>query len=147
EDWLRAQYVVESYWRQAAMGDLTEVASSAPYPAFSRVDGTHAYQSLGISQVKWNHPDGNDSGVGTESLRWKSTAFNVDYHAASVRFYYDDPSGLRSAWGDASYAPGDPWLSIGGWYSPYPWNNAGQSDYVAKVQEQLQARTWARPGF
>ena len=37
--------------------------------------------------------------------------------------------GHRSNWGDSTYVKGDPWLSIGGWFNPYPWNNAGQQTY------------------
>lgn len=146
-DWLRAEYVDESHWHQSAKGDLTTVQDASLYPAFSRVSSTSVYQSLGITQVKWNHPDANTSGIGTEPLRWKSTAFNVDYQAATVRFYFDDPGGKRSSWGDATYKRCENWLSIGGWYEPYPWNNSGQQNYVSKIQSILAARTWAQPGF
>jgi len=146
-DWLRAQYVQESNWNQAAKGDLTTVSNTSLYPAFSVASSTQVYQSLGITQVKWNHPDGNNTGIGTEPLRWKSTAFNVDYQAANVRFYFDNPGNKRSGWGDASYAPCQNWLSIGGWFEPYPWNNSGQQSYVASVQNRLAARPWAQPGF
>src|SRR5262249_21742156 len=89
--WLPAEYVDESGWRMSDLGDLTTVSNVLNYPAFSRFSGTQVYQSLGITQVKWNHPDVNDSGIGTEPLRWKSTAFNVDYQLATVRFYFDNP--------------------------------------------------------
>ena len=55
---------------------------------------------------------------------------------------YDNPHGLRSSWGDSSYAPLNKWLSIGGWFEPYPWNNSGQQSYVAQVQQHLAARDW-----
>jgi hypothetical protein len=146
-DWLRAEYVQESDWHQSSLGDLTTVADATKYPAQSRVTATRVYQSLGISQVKWNHPDVNDSGIGTEPLRWKSTAFNADYQASNVRFYFDDPGHLRSSWGDASYSPCNNWLSIGGWFESYPWNNSGQQSYISSVQAHLANRTWAQPGF
>jgi hypothetical protein len=147
EDWLRAQYARESHWRQAAMGDLrTETPNArAQYPAFSCPSGKQCYESLGISQVKWR-PDGSD-GAGTEPLRWKSTSFNVDYQAATVRFYYDDPDGLRSSWGDSSYRPGNRWLAIGGWFEPYPWNNPGQQRYIRDIKQMLVERTWEQPAF
>jgi hypothetical protein len=152
-DWLRAEYVQESYWRQSAQGDRTYVGSAnvAQYPAQSREKDSsgnytgYVFQSLGITQVRWD-PSGS-TGAGTEPLRWKSTAFNIDYQAAAVRFYYDDPQGLRSGWGDTGYAKGLDWMSIGGWFSPYPWGNSGQLDYISKVQSQLNGRTWARAGF
>jgi hypothetical protein len=145
-DWLRAQYYQESRWNQSQLGDLTTVSDVSKYPAYSRYSNTEVYQSLGITQVKWNHPDDNDSGIGTEPLRWKSTAFNVDYQLSMVRFYFDNPKGLRSAWGDA-YSPCNNWLSIGGWYEPWPWNNSGQQDYVDKVQNWLANKVWQQPSF
>jgi hypothetical protein len=152
-DWLRAVYVDESWWRQSARGDLHYVGLTNvwKYPPQSRqTNGGGAYtgrvwESLGLSQVKWR-PDGS-LGSGTEPLRWKSTAFSVDYHAATVRWFYDNPGHTRSAWGDTRYRPHERWLSIGGWYEPYPWNNAQQRDYVSEVQQILAERTWTRPGF
>jgi hypothetical protein len=142
EDWLRAQYVQESGWRQAAMGDLgTEPAAWLPrFPAFSCPTAAQCYESLGISQLKWR-PDGS-RGAGTEPLRWRSTAFNIDYQASMIRFEYDNPYGKRSAWGDASYRPFDPWLALGAWYSSYPYGNAAQLGYIDRVKAHLTARDW-----
>jgi hypothetical protein len=142
EDWLRAQYTQESDWRQDEMGDLRTESSAwrAAFPAFSCPTATQCYESLGITQVKW-HPDGSE-GAGTEPLRWKSTAFNIDYQASVVRFEYDNPYGKRSSWGDSSYHPLDQWLSLGAWFECYPYNNAGQQDYVSSVQQHLAARDW-----
>ncbi|HLW94971.1 MAG TPA: hypothetical protein VKS25_06320 [Solirubrobacteraceae bacterium] len=147
-DWLRAEYVQESRWNMSQLGDEASVTPTEyqEYPAASRVPGTdQVYQSMGISQIKWT-PDGS-VGAGTEPLRWQSTAFNVDYQAAQIRFYFDNPDSLRSAWGDSTYAPGNAWDSLGGWFSPYPWLNAGQLAYVVEVQAHLAARSWAQPGF
>src|SRR6201999_1225785 len=85
ENWLRAEYVLESYWNSWFRGDLTGVTATdyGKYPAQSRVPGQRqAYQSLGITQVRWD-PKG-DFGAGTEPLRWLSTAFNIDFQAATV---------------------------------------------------------------
>jgi hypothetical protein len=147
-DWLRAEYVAESHWNMSQLGDLATVTPAvySEYPPQARVAGTdEVYQSMGITQIKWN-PDGS-VGAGTEPLRWESTAFNVDYQAATLRFYFDDPDGLRSAWGDSTYAAGNAWASLGGWFEPYPWLNSGQLNYIAEVQAILAARTWAQPGF
>ena len=158
-DWLRAEYVVESSWEQIdpstgqpCLGDKTDVGvtDAAAYPSFSQerdAQGNltgNVWQSVGLTQVRWTST--GSVGPGTDPLRWKSTAFNADFQAATVRFYYDDPKGLRTAWGDP-YTSGEDWLSIGGWYNPYPWNNSGQQDYVAQVQKQLAARTWAQKDF
>jgi hypothetical protein len=142
EDWLRAEYVQESDWRQSMQGDLrTESASwFSQFPAFSCPSSTQCNESLGITQVKW-HPDGSE-GAGTDPLRYKSTAFNIDYQASIVRFEYDNPYGKRSSWGDSTYKPLDGWLSIGAWFSCYPYNNSGQSSYISSVQSHLAARDW-----
>jgi hypothetical protein len=149
EDWLRAQYISESYWNHFQLGDQS-TESAAWYPQFpvqSRVSGssTDVFESMGISQVKWR-PD-NSVGIGTEPLRWKSTAFNIDFQAAQIRFYYDNPNGLRTTWGDASYVPCQQWNSLGGWFEPYPWNNIGQLNYISSVQSHLNNRDWTTSSF
>ena len=148
ENWLRAEFVLESDWSQYQLGDEASVSARwyGLYPAQARVrHSSDVFQSLGITQVKWI-PDGS-VGAGTEPLRWQSTAFNLDYQAATLRFYYDDPSGARSAWGDSSYKPCEQWNSLGGWYEPYPWGNSGQEGYVAKVQQNLADRAWTASTF
>jgi hypothetical protein len=148
ENWLRAEYVQESYWNHFNLGDDTGVSSSwyNLYPYQSRIPNTSdVYQSLGIAQVRWA-PDGS-VGAGTEPLRWESSAFNIDDQAATVRFYYDNPSGARSSWGDPTYAPCQKWRSIGGWYRPYPWGNADQAGYARSVQGHLARHDWLSPGF
>jgi hypothetical protein len=148
ENWLRAQYVQESYWNGFQTGDQATVPRSwyTLYPIQARVPNSLAvYESMGITQVKWI-ADGS-VGAGTEPLRWRSTAFNLDYQAATVRFYYDNPSGARSSWGDQTYSPCDGWASVGGWFEPYPWHNDGQQEYIAKVQQRLRDREWATSTF
>jgi hypothetical protein len=148
ENWLRAEYVLESYWNQWFLGDMTPVSSAdyGKYPVQSRVSGAlQAYQSLGITQVRWD-PKG-DFGAGTEPLRWLSTAFNIDFQAATVRFFYDDPKRSRNAWGDSSYRPCQKWNSIGGWFAPYPWANAHQAQYATTVQYNLKTTAWKSSSF
>jgi hypothetical protein len=148
ENWLRAEYVLESYWNSWFLGDETPVSAAqyAKYPPQARVPGTHnVYQSLGITQVRWD-PQG-DFGAGTEPLRWESTAFNIDFQAATVRFFYDDPDGARNTWGDKSYKPCQKWNSIGGWFSPYPWANAHQAKYIKAVQTNLATTAWKSSSF
>jgi hypothetical protein len=139
-DWLRAQYMQESQWRQDAEGDLQTERPTwyRRFPQSSCPNATQCNESVGIAQVKWQ--PWNDEG--TEPLRWKSTAFNMDYQAAKLRFYYDNPYGKRSAWGDSSYHPRDAWLSLCGWFQPYPWGNPTQRRYCANVQQHLGARDW-----
>jgi hypothetical protein len=148
ENWLRAQYVEESYWNSFMLGDDTPVTGAyyPSYPSQARAAGRlNVYQSMGIAQVRWN-PDGSVD-PGNEPLRWESTAFNIDFQAAMVRFYYDNPRGSRTAWGDSSYKPCEQWASIGGWNSPYPWNNAEQQHYIDEVRQWLHDRQWKTRSF
>jgi hypothetical protein len=143
-DWIRAQLVVESDWRQAQRGDLEGVSARwfRLYPGFSRVSrSSGVYQSLGIAQEKWI-PNGS-VGAGTEPLRWQSTAFNLDYYAATVRYYYDGDC----SWCSSAYRAGQAWKSIGAWYSPQPWGNVAAGRYVAAVKIALDQRPWTRSGF
>src|SRR5204862_877045 len=115
-------------------------------PPQARVPNQHSvFTSMGLTQVKWI-PDGS-VGPGTGPLRWELTAFNVDFQAATVRFYYDNPQGSRSAWGDSSYRPCQRWESIGGWFNPYPWSNSLQAHYISSVQQDLAHRDWTRSDF
>lgn len=148
EDWLRAEYVQESYWSMYQMGDETSVSASqyAKYPAQARVPGSlEVYQSLGITQVRWA-PDGS-VGVGAEPLRWESEAFNIDYQASIIRLFYDDPDGARTAWGDKTYKPCEKWNSIGGWFSSYPWLNPLQAEYIKDVRQRLATKQWRSSSF
>jgi hypothetical protein len=141
EDILRAVAVTESWWKQSGMGDRADGVNAALYPAQSRIDADSVYQTLGIMQIKWA-PDGSLH-PGTEPLRWKSTAFNVDYWGATVRYYYD---GLCD-WCTSGYGPGQAWESVGAHYNPYPWRNSGMMHYIGTVQGHVADRTWAQPGF
>lgn len=148
ENWLRAEYVRESYWNAFQLGDIATVSKAQydEYPEQARIPGTdEVYQSMGITQIKWI--PGGALHPGTEPTRWESTAFNLDYQAATIRFYYDNPSGSRSRWGDASYRPCETWQSIGAWYNPYPWGNSGQAQYVAAVQQDLASEVWRSSSF
>lgn len=144
EDWIRADMAEESWWRMSTLSDRATVSSSwyGLYPATARISASSdVYESMGIAQIKWR-PDGSD-GAGTEPLRWKSTAFNLDYYAASVRYFYDGDC----SWCGAGYGRGQQWNSIGAWYSPYPWANSGALSYIQSVQSTLSQRPWERPGF
>lgn len=144
EDVVRAQMATESWWNQNALGDRAHVPSNwfSQYPAAAQIAGTSdVYQSMGVMQVKWI-PDGS-VGAGTEPLRWKSVAFNLDYYGATIRYYYDGHCG----WCTTGYSAGQDWNSIGAWFAPYPWNNADAQAYVNKVQTYLHDRVWAQPGF
>lgn len=141
EDWLRAQFVQETWWNQSAMGDRRDGVDAYLYPPQARIDGDSVYESMGISQIKWR-PDSSRN-PGTEPLRWKSTAFVADYAGAGLRFYYD---GLCTYCG-AGYSAGQQWQSVGAHFQPSPWWNAGAQYYVSRVKVRLNDRTWARDDF
>jgi hypothetical protein len=148
ENWLRAEYVLESYWSSYQLGDLETVSRSdyERYPLQARVPGRlQVYQSLGITQVRWA-PSGW-VGAGTEPLRWESMAFNIDDQAATVRFFYDNPGGARTLWGDSTFRPCEKWNSIGGWFASYPWRSAGQASYIREVQGDLADTAWRSASF
>jgi hypothetical protein len=139
EDVLRAQVQAESTSSMQQLGDRAAVgaAAYARYPERARLPGGRAvYESMGLTQVKWT-PDGA-VGAGTEPLRWRSTAFDLDLLAATLRYYYDGDC----AWCRPGYAAGDAWASVGAWYSPSPWNNAGARRYIGAVQDNLRRRSW-----
>lgn len=114
---LKAMAERESSWVQAAMGDREDGVDASQYPVQSRIDSDSVYESLGLMQIKWQ-PDGSPN-PGTEPLRWKSTAFNVDYTGARLRYFFDGfgpgtggeernsigahfTGGSSGNWGDAS---------------------------------------------
>jgi len=115
-DWVRAEAVDESYWHQSA------VNSSG---------------MRGIMQIQASAQNG------TEPLRWESTAFNLDFYGATIRFYFDGDC----SWCGPNYSAGHEWDSIGAWYEPSPWRNQGAQDYVSRVQAELVNRRWEQPGF
>ena len=143
-NWIRAQLVAESGWDQAHRGDLAHVSASwyRQYPSLERVKGTDlAYESVGIAQVRWL-PDGS-IGRGTRPLSYESTAFNLDYYAATVRYFFDGDC----RWCSSGYGAGQTWNSIGAWFSPQPWMNSGARRYVRKVRSDLAQHVWRYRGF
>jgi hypothetical protein len=143
EAWISAAMVVESSWRQSMLGDSATVSSGAywQYPRPARAGNDQAYRSMGVMQVQWS-PDGSVH-PGTEPLRWKSTAFNLDVYASDIRYFY----GGYCKWCGPGYSAGQQWSSIGAWYEPNPWNNPGAEKYIQQVQDALSNGAWAQPGF
>lgn len=143
EDWIRALAVYESWWRQGAHGDLSLVPRRTydQFPAQARSTHRRVFEEMGITQIKWLPNQSINRGTGT--LRWRSTAFALDYMGATIRFYYDgDCRGCG-----AGYSAGQEWASIAAWHSPKPWNNAAARSYVAALKAILAARTWTTPAF
>jgi hypothetical protein len=142
--WIRAQLIVESGWNQGRRGDLSIVTAAqyAATPASLRGSGRRRiYASAGIAQVK--APPFEATGAGTALLRWRSTAFNLDYYGAAVRYYYDG----YCDWCSAGYHAGEAWRSIGAWDSPQPWANATARAYVDAVRSALSRQPWTNQGL
>ncbi len=132
EDIVRAVAVKESYWNQDARGDWDP--------------NTQDYMSYGLTQVRRNsRGESAPNWDGTFPLSRDSTAFNLDFWAASVRQYYEGCSTWLNDLG-VSYAPGDMWGSVGAWYAGR-WYNADAQWYIGEVKTILNNRTWKQTGF
>jgi hypothetical protein len=153
EDWVRAQIVNESYWRQAALGDFTTTSTMcAPgfplgnYPAQFGGDATHngeCPESIGLGQVRWYYHqsafvDGNAA---------KSSAYNLDYTYAVWRECFEGRlTWLNTVERGATYAAGDARGCFGVWFSGR-WYTEAANSYIQRFDATLAATTWAQPGF
>ena len=115
-DVLRAVAVSESWWKQSWVGD-------------------HG-ASTGLMQLK------RAFNPGTWPLITKSTAFNVDAYAATLRKYYDG----GSTWLGANYRPGDLWGSIGAYFAAQ-WHTPAADHYARRVRGRVADEIWRTPGF
>lgn len=120
EDLLRAVAVRETFWRMDFVGDNGD--------------------SFGIMQVRRPHHC-------CLPLTARSTAFNVDYHAAITRAYYDGRMGwLNTVSRGRDYRAGDIWGSIGAWYKGR-WHTRLSRRYIADVREIHAERRWESEEF
>lgn len=140
EDLLRAQAWFEANWRMNWPGDLTVVPKRwyFKYPPQVRTTGWRVWESMGTMQIKWTPDEANHTG--TARLRWVSTAFNLDYAAATIRYFYDG----RCTWAGRNYHAGQKWLSIAAWNRPVPWGNPRMSWYIAQVKDALAHHYWTQ---
>ena len=138
-DVYRAQIYFESLDIQALQYDKANVSARDywQYPSQSRIKPYQVYKSIGISQIKWK--PFNRLNPGANPLRWKSTAWALDYSAATIRYYYDG----RCSWCGRGYHKGQAWQSIGAYNAPIPWlNNGKRAWYLQHVQSVLSNRSW-----
>jgi len=129
EDFVRAQAVQESWWRQSQLGDCQ--GGSVPQ--------TNGCQTVGILQVKGanlppTHP-------GTWPYAYQSTAFNADYTLAVWRACFEG----KETWLGNGYSAGDAWGCIGRWFSGDWYGNS--QNYINSVKSHLANKTWAQSGF
>lgn len=124
-DVLRAVAAQESWWDATTVGD--------------------AGQSYGLMQVKV----GAATNTGVTVAMARSSAWNVDYYAATLRACLD---GRMVLWRDRPdltsrpYAPGDLWGCVEAWYSgvgPTSWS----AWYVDRVRSYMIERRWTHPDF
>ena len=122
EDLLRAVAARESWWKQTTVGDGGD--------------------SFGLFQIRRPFHC-----TGKCSIARRSTAFNADYYAGTVRAYFD---GLMPWVGKRShgtpYAAGDLWGSVGAWFAGRWWTGPA-AGYIADVQARLAERPWEKPYF
>jgi hypothetical protein len=128
-DTVRAQAVIESYWHENALGDCNGQATQPE---------THGCESVGILQVRGAAiPPNTDYHPGTWPYAYESTGWNVDYALMVRRTCFNG----QYIWLGGSYGPGDLWGCVGVWYSGR-WHDAGAEQYIAKVRQTEQAKTW-----
>ena len=135
EDLVRGQMFQESGWSMLQKGDRRDwpMPVAQWYPAPAVIDENSVWESLGIAQIRWRHTVPWNPGV--EWLRWRSTAFALDYSQALVRYYFDG----YCHWCGGGYAAGDP----DGAYRTYvsgSWTQ-GQS-YADGVRRYAMSKPW-----
>ena len=123
EDLVRAAAVQESWWRMSTLGD-----------------GGISY---GLMQLK------STVSKGTYPLSQQSTAFNVDYYGASIRYYFDGAATWLNdpcCFSGNTYRAGDIWGSVGAWFAGR-WHTPPAADYIDSVRSHLGNRVWSLSGF
>jgi hypothetical protein len=135
EDLVRGQMVIESHWSMLKKGDRRDWAKPVArlYPALGKIDANSVWESLGIAQIRWRHTVPWNPGV--EPLRWRSTAFSLDYSQALIRYYYDG----YCDWCGAGYVAGDPDVAYRTYVSGSP--RKGQW-YADRVRSNAASRPW-----
>jgi hypothetical protein len=140
-DLVRAEAVIESYWKQSLQGDYTSDQTLCPPGTW---DGKGCYQSYGILQIKYYYFKS------AWPMNRDDTAFNAEYVYGILRACYEGwTTYLRNATPLAGYAPyhaGDIWGCLGRWYSG-TWYNQGAVDYIQEVKTALADKTWLQAGF
>ena len=135
EDFARAQMAVESGWSVLHKGDRRDWGEPVArhYPAPAVIDATSVWESLGIAQIRWRHTVPWNPGV--EPLRWRSTAFALDYSQALVRYYFDG----ACDWCGPGYAAGD----TDGAYRLYVSGSWGAGQWYAdRVRSNAASKPW-----
>jgi autotransporter family porin len=140
-DLVRAEAVVESYWKQSQAGDYTNDQTYCPPGTW---DGQGCYQSYGILQIKYYYFKG------AWPMSRDDTAFNAEYVYGILRACYEgwttylsDDTPLP---GYPAYHAGDIWGCIGRWYSG-DWYSQDAVSYIQQVKTDLADKTWLQTDF
>jgi hypothetical protein len=140
-DLVRAEAVIESYWRQSQLGDYTNDKTLCPPSTW---DGKGCYQSYGILQIKYYYFQS------TWPMNRDDTAFNAEYVYGVLRACYEGwttyLSNTTPLPGYASYHAGDIWGCVGRWYSGR-WYNQDAVYYIQRVKQTLANKTWLQTSF
>lgn len=143
EDIVRAQAVIESWWRQSAMGDFRSDASTcAPGHGLGQ-DGKAGLcpNSWGILQNSYVYEKSAWPAV------YQSTAFNADTAYGIWRACYEGYQWwLNDVEHGVPYQAGDAWGCVGEWFAGR-WHTSAADGYVTRVQEILAQRKWEDPNF
>jgi hypothetical protein len=140
-DVVRAEAVVESYWNQSQLGDLSTTQSDCPPGTWN---GSSCYQSYGILQIKYKYF------ASAWPMSRDDTAFSAEFVYGQIRACYEgwttylnDRTPLP---GYPTYHAGDLWGCVGRWFSG-SWYDQGAIDYIAKVKAAENQKLWLTPGF
>ncbi len=140
-DIVRAQAVVESYWRQDQRGDQTTNQSDCPPGTWN---GSSCYQSYGILQIKYLYF------ASAWPMSRDDTAFSAEYMYGVMRVCYEGWTTYLNERapqpGYPAYHAGDLWGCLGRWYSG-GWYDQGAINYIAQVKAAYDNQTWRSAGF
>lgn len=142
---LHATTWFESLDSQTLPGDKTVVTRREYYstPKVMRVRISDypyvVYQTIGIAQIRWR--PFNLLSPGTDPLRRESTAWSLDFLAATIRYYYDG----NCTYCGKDYRKGQAWPSVGAWNAPIPWtNNSKKTWYLEHVMNVWRGQDWEK---
>lgn len=141
-DLVRAEAVVESYWKQDLQGDYAEGDKTVCPPG--TWDGKGCYQSYGILQIKY------EFFKSAWPMSRDDTAFSAEYVYGMLRACYEGWTTYLSDTtplpGYQPYHAGDIWGCLGRWFSG-DWYSQASLDYIQRVKDALAEKTWLQDGF
>jgi|SRR2546421_5645922 len=133
DNWMRAEALVESTWRQRFAGDWTTNFSWCAPGAPTRNGGAECAQSLGLTQIKTRlRPESIYPAI------WNSLVAHLDYYGWEFRGCIEGQKWVAS--GQLS-TPNDLRGCLGNWFSG-GWYDAAGENYYATVKGYYDILTW-----